>query len=233
MFQLYRLIEKQLPSDHCRQVSSKHYIERVLRDNARELRVLDLGCGTGRSLDLFRSRQPQIEWHGVDIRSSPEVNERRRTDGSFTTFDGLRLPFREGAFDVVYSHQVFEHVRHPEDLLREVYRVLKPGGLFVGSTSHLEPYHSFSLWNYTPYGFLTLLESAGFEVLELRPGIDAVTLTVRSMLPRTRLLSMWFDRESPVNALIGIYGRFRKARVQTINAAKLSFCGQFCFMAVR
>ncbi|MGB8435304.1 MAG: class I SAM-dependent methyltransferase, partial [Burkholderiales bacterium] len=112
MFQLYRLIEKQLPSDHSRQVSSKHYIDRVLPKDSRELRVLDLGCGTGRSLDLFRSRRPEIEWHGVDIRSSPEVNARRTTDGIFTTFDGVRLPFREGAFDVVYSHQVFEHVRH-------------------------------------------------------------------------------------------------------------------------
>ena len=37
---------------------------------------MDLGCGTGDSVDLFRSVEPAVEWVGVDIEDSPEVAER-------------------------------------------------------------------------------------------------------------------------------------------------------------
>jgi hypothetical protein len=57
-------------------------------------------------------------------------------------YDGVHIPLKEAAVDLVYSRQVFEHVRHPESLIGELHRVLKPGGLFVGSTSQLEPFYS-------------------------------------------------------------------------------------------
>jgi hypothetical protein len=67
----------------------------------------------------------------------------------------------------------FEHVRHPEELLSDIARVLRPGGQSIGSTSQLEPYHSLSLWNYTPYGFRVLVEGAGLKLDKIRPSIDA------------------------------------------------------------
>lgn len=49
----------------------------------------------------------------------------------------------------------------PESLLADVTRVLRPGGAFVGSVSCLEPYHSFSYWNFTPYGWYVWLARRG------------------------------------------------------------------------
>ena len=72
----------------------------------------------------------------------------------------------------MFSRQVFEHVRHPDALMREVARVLKPGGVFFGSVAYLEPYHSRSIFNFTPYGLMTVLGNAGLRLSELRPGID-------------------------------------------------------------
>ena len=81
---------------------------------------------------------------------------------------------------MIYCNQVLEHVRFPERLLREVCRVLKPNGYFVGATSQLEPYHSLSVWNYTPHGFRLLVKEVGLQLQEIRPGIDALTLIIRA-----------------------------------------------------
>ena len=96
-----------------------------------------------------------------DLPDSPEVRMRTRSDAEFHVFDGLNLPFEEASFDVVYCAQVLEHARHPESLLIDVARVLKPGGALAGSTSQLEPFHSRSTFNFTPHGLSLLLESAG------------------------------------------------------------------------
>ena len=146
--------------------------------------VLDVGCGTGRSIEIFRSLAPAGSWVGVDIEDSAEVRARTRDDAEFHTFDGETLPFEDGRFDVVYCAQVLEHARRPEPLLADIARVLAPGGRLAGSTSQMEPFHSRSVFGYTPYGLALLLEEAGFESLELRPSIDALTLIVRRGLSR-------------------------------------------------
>ena len=160
-------------------------------------RVLDLGCGTGDSVDLFRSLEPRVQWTGADIEQSPEVAERTRTDADFVTFDGEHLPFADASFDLVYCKQVLEHVRRPQPLLAEVARVLRPGGWLAGSTSHLEAFHSRSIWNYTPYGLMLLLEEAGLELVEVRPVIDAFTLIAWRALGTPRFFYRWWARESP------------------------------------
>ena len=49
--------------------------------------------------------------------------------------DGARLPFRDAAFDLVFSHSVIEHVTSAEGYLRECHRVLRPGGVLYLSTA--------------------------------------------------------------------------------------------------
>jgi SAM-dependent methyltransferase len=195
--------------------------------------VLDLGCGAGGSVDVFRARDPGVQWVGLDVPGSPEALERTRSDAHFETFDGVSMPFEDGAFDLVYCKQVLEHVRHPQALLKQVHRVLRPGGWFAGSTSQLEPYHSLSLWNYTPVGFRALLEHAGLVPVELRPGIDGLTLIGWRLAGNHRYFHRWWGRESPLNRVLNASGRILKADERTLNAAKLLFCGQFAFLAQR
>ncbi len=227
---LYDMLEDAIPNDHARQSSAPEEMRARVAAGFRPDRVLDLGCGDGRGIDLFRALLPGAAWTGVDIEISPEVLTRGRTDGTFVTFDGVNLPFGDGAFDLVYSYQVFEHVRHPEALLAETRRVLAPEGLLIGQTSQLEPYHSFSYWNYTVFGFRRLLETAGFRLLALRPGIDGPTLIERAILGRPKDWSKWFSQESPRNQEIDA-GPARHRSCRTRNFRKLMFCGQFIFVA--
>jgi SAM-dependent methyltransferase len=224
------LLGRRIPSDHSRQTLADAYAGRGLGAGSR---VMDLGCGRGDSVDLFRSLQPDVDWVGVDIEKSAEVAERVRSDARFVSFDGQSLPFDEESFDFVYCKQVLEHARRPEPLVAEVARVLRPGGWFAGSTSQLEAFHSRSLFNPTPYGLTVLCEETGLELVELRPGIDGFTLVAWRALGMPRFFARWWARESPANRVIEAAGRVARLDARTRNQVKLTLCGQFAFLARR
>jgi SAM-dependent methyltransferase len=234
--ELEELLQSVLPSDHSRQTLADHYIHReVGRPNGRAWRVLDLGCGSGSSVDSFRARDPDVQWVGLDV---PDPHEApTRTDARFETFDGVSIPFDDGSFDLVYCKQVLEHVRHPKPLIADVHRVLASGGYLAGSTSQLEPFHALSMWNYTPIGFSVLVREAGLELVELRPGIDGLTLVAHRLVPRRSPFdswwARWWGRQSPLNRVIDAYCRVRGLDTRTVNATKLLFSGQFTFIAQR
>ena len=232
---LGELLGARIPADHSTQHLADAYAGRYLAqaDRPAAPRVMDLGCGAGDSIDLFRSLDPAVRWVGGDIERSPEVAERVRRDAEFVTFDGESLPFADASFDFVYCKQVLEHVRRPEPLVAEVARVLTPRGWFAGSTSQLEAFHSLSVFNPTPYGLTVLCEQAGLEAVELRPGIDGLTLVAWRALGMPRFFGRWWARESPVNRMIETAGRLARLDARSRNQVKLTLCGQFAFLARR
>ncbi|MFJ3234289.1 class I SAM-dependent methyltransferase [Streptomyces sp. NPDC086787] len=230
MSTLWELMRDCIPDDHARQVTSRYYLDEAMRSPGAPERVVDLGCGRGTSAGLFRAHDPSVHWTGVDIPYSPEASQHRPGADPVVHFDGVNLPFRSDGVPLIYSHQVFEHVARPRDLLREVGRVLRPGGLFIGSTSQFEPYHSYSLWNYTPYGFRMLVEEAGLALEEIRPSLDGVTLIMRAYHPSGKQrYGRYWSEESPLNTEIDTWARTNRRRTALVNLRKLTFCGQFAF----
>jgi SAM-dependent methyltransferase len=233
---LIELLGDRIPADHHRQTLADdlltgHYAR--LAQAGEGDRVLDLGCGAGDSVEQFSSLNPNVRWLGVDLERSPEVATRTRTDAEFRTFDGRSIPEDDGAVDVVYCKQVLEHVEDPGPLLADVARVLRPGGWFMGSTSQLEPYHSLSVGNITPYGLTRLAEHAGLTLTEVRPGLDGLTLIVHRALGMPAITRRYWARESPPNRLVGLAARARRIDTRQANAIKLLLCGQFAFVARR
>ncbi len=228
---MYDLVDICIPNNHNHQVNSRDLLDDLFGVENGIEQVIDLGCGDGSSIDYFRAKAPYVTWFGLDIKESPEISARTRNDVPFYVFDGINIPFRDGRIDLIYCNQVLEHVRYPVELLREAFRILRPGGFFIGSTSHLEPYHSYSVWNYTPYGFWLLLQDTGFQVLEIRPSIDALTLIIRRGLGCPSFFSRWWNEESPLNQCINVMGKAMKMQPSNINLLKLLFCGQFCYVA--
>lgn len=82
--------------------------------------------------------------------------------------DALRLPFRDGCFDLVLSQAVLEHVTDPALAVREMSRVLRPGGVLYAEAAFIQPVHMapHHYFNVTPHGMRWLGEQAGLEVLE-------------------------------------------------------------------
>jgi SAM-dependent methyltransferase len=226
------LLRPAIPTNVSPQVLADALVPEVLAGAPRGALVIDLGCGRGDSVDLFRAVDPSVRWVGLDLAGSREFEERSRSDADFRTFDGLVLPFADASVDAVFCKQVLEHVEHPHEVLRDVARVLRPGSRFAGSTSHLEPYHSRSVGCWTPYGLKRLLESTGFQLELLLPGIDALTLIGRS-LTRARWFDGWWSRRSPFNAFVDGLGRVLRWDAEDRNTVKLQFSGQFAFVARR
>ncbi|MHB1906422.1 MAG: methyltransferase domain-containing protein [Acidimicrobiales bacterium] len=95
-------------------------------------RVLDVGCGPGTiTADLAR-RVPRGEVVGLD--RSPTVIETARAEHSAENLswcvgDVYDLDFDDATFDVVFCHQVLQHLARPIEAIGEMRRVLKPGGV--------------------------------------------------------------------------------------------------------
>ena len=230
--ELIELLGDAIPADHHRQTLADDLLIARYGPHAGD-RVLDLGCGAGDSVEQFRSLNPDVRWLGVDLEESPEVALRTRTDAEFRTFDGRSIPAEDSSVDLVYCKQVLEHVEERAPLIADVARVLRPGGLFVGSTSQLEPYHSLSVGNITPYGLHRLAAEAGIDLDEVRPGIDGLTLTAHRALGMPAFTRRYWARESPLNRAMAVASRARRMDARRVNAAKLLLCGQFAFAGVR
>ncbi len=91
--------------------------------------VLDLCCGTG-DLAFALARKAKARIIGADFSHTMLVRAREKSAGRMEFFeaDALRLPFADGAFDLVTSAFGFRNLANYEEGLREIWRVLKPGG---------------------------------------------------------------------------------------------------------
>jgi SAM-dependent methyltransferase len=97
-------------------------------------RVLDLGCGRGGVVELF--------WRDVKLAAGldpdqPSLAEYRAPGMPILRGVGERLPFVGDSFDLVVCLWVLEHLKDPGTVLREVRRVLQPGGHFAFLTPNL------------------------------------------------------------------------------------------------
>ena len=95
------------------------------------VRVLDVGYGGGSVAKAVKHERPDLQVSGCDLsQSALDVALAAPGGVEFQLATAERLPFADGEFDFVWIFDVLEHVDDPERVLREVARVLKPGGGF-------------------------------------------------------------------------------------------------------
>ena len=113
-------------------------------------RILDLGCGEGRHV-ISAYTLKNIASIGVDLSVKDLQTARNRFQAEFEekgnsrkslaliAADGLSLPFADRSFDKIICAEVLEHVPDHVAVIREINRVLKPGGFFVASVPRFYP----------------------------------------------------------------------------------------------
>lgn len=137
------------------------YTRRQLSDHRRYLSglVLDVGAGTQKYRGLIEGRARRyltLDAFAADVDVRGDVHA---------------LPCRDQAFDTVVCHQLLEHLPRPWQAVREMARVLKPGGYLLVSAPWMFLYHAspHDYYRFSADGLRVLLEEAGLEVVALKP----------------------------------------------------------------
>lgn len=127
---------------------------RILLDyKDKKAKVLDLGCGTGLTLSVIAKTFPNsvgCEIGKKEVVATREILKEVGVKIPVILYDGNHLPFADNNFDIVTSVEVYEHVDKPQVMLKEIKRVLKPGGILLISTAN-------KLWPIEPHYHLPFL----------------------------------------------------------------------------
>ena len=114
-------------------------------------RVLDVGCGVGMYTSAFRRSTPAV--FGIEVEFARAVEACPRAQGIVQAV-GETLPFADASFDVVFSHEVLEHVRDDQRCAQEMVRVVRPGGrILIFVPNRLYPFETHGIYVRGRYRF--------------------------------------------------------------------------------
>ena len=109
-------------------------------------RVLDVGCGIGMYSQAFFNEGADV--FGIDIDKENIQKAKKLMPGiSFLVDESENLPFENNFFDIVFLHEVLEHVKDDKKTISECFRVLKPGGkIIIFSPNRFFPFETHGIY---------------------------------------------------------------------------------------
>lgn len=171
-----------------------HTIVRAISLSLKRMRgrVLDVGCGEMPFRHMLRD---DVDYRGIDVVQSSEFGMAPKQD--VTPFDGIDIPFADASMDNIICTEVLEHAVDPVALIREMHRVLKPGGTLVATVpfSARVHYRPYDFHRFTSHRLETMF--AGFDTARIAPrGNDICVISNKLTVLLARILS------SPVRAIM-------------------------------
>lgn len=120
--------------------------------------LLDFGGGSKPYQDLFKNSQ---NYFSIEVFSNKENLK------SDIYYNGSELPFADNTFDSILCTEVFEHVEKLDDVIDELYRVLKPGGRMIVTTPFMCMEHEmpYDFRRFSFNGLLKLMKKNKFKIL--------------------------------------------------------------------
>jgi ubiquinone/menaquinone biosynthesis C-methylase UbiE len=173
----------QLTTFHEETAGADHFIDRASREHAlaqicRHVNgaagtILEVGCSSGFMLRLLREHLPHAVIIGSDVVRGPlDQLAASMPDVPLLEFDLVKCPLPSDSIDAVVLLNVLEHINDDVSALRQVYRILKPGGIVVievPSGPHLYDIYDKMLLHWRRYsiaGLYSIVKKAGFQVIE-------------------------------------------------------------------
>ena len=158
-------------------------------------RLLDFGCGSKPYKAVF----DVDEYIGLDFHGQGHSHANEQID---VFYDGNTIPFESETFDSIFSTEVFEHVFNLEDIIKELWRVLKPGGKIMVTCPYAIAEHEMpnDYARYTSVGLQHLFTKNNFVILKYQKtgsNFEAVmhlNLMIYSMLLMPKLNKVKFLR---------------------------------------
>ena len=129
--------------------------------------LLDIGCGKMPYKEYLLKHTAIDSYVGLDIETALEYEKGVQPD---YTWDGITMPFDTASFYCAFGTEVLEHCPEPEVVLKEVLRVLKPGGVFFFTVPFLWNLHEVPQdeYRYTPFSLERHLKNVGFTSIKIK-----------------------------------------------------------------
>lgn len=165
-----------------RYATEPYILELMELDHVRGKRVLEIGCGMG--TDGVQFAKAGADYIGMDLTpNGAGLTNRnlamRGLAGRAITGDAEHISLPDSSVDLVYSHGVLHHTPNIDNAVREIWRVLKPGGEL-----HIMVYHKRS-FNY--YGSILFFRRIGALILLFPRGVELVHELTRESISNLRL----------------------------------------------
>lgn len=154
---------------------SKEMMSYFPRAAGKDCLMLDLGCG--KAIHRQVCEQAGFTYIGVDY-DNPKA--------PFLA-DAQALPFRDESFEFLLSVAVLEHIQFPFVMIQEANRVLKSGGVFIGTVSFLEPFHGNSIYHHSRLGIINTLQYGGFEISQIAASTSWTVFAAQARMSARRL----------------------------------------------
>lgn len=156
-------VSRDVTDNYVFQRSKLAYVEAARRVSGR---VLEIGTGTGYGVDIIA---PHAERYVTLDKCRSEELGQMPSNVEFVQCAVPPLPFEDESFDYVVSFQVIEHIKRDKEFVREVYRVLKPGGRFIVSTPNRPMSLTRNPWHVREYSAEQFK-----ELLSIFPSVEAL-----------------------------------------------------------
>ena len=140
------------------------FVEGVARGLPENAAVMDAGAGECVYKRLFS----HCNYKAIDL----AVGENRWDYTNLHYVGALhKMPIKDGIFDAVLCTQVLEHLEWPRESVKDMYRVLKPGGKLYMTVPMTHPQHQppYDFFRYTSYGLESICRHAGFQDIKITP----------------------------------------------------------------
>jgi SAM-dependent methyltransferase len=141
-------------------VSYEKTILQFLPSSKEPLSLLDCGCNDGEWTLRLGERVGDATLHGIEIEAEAVASAREKGVDAIEGNLNETLPFEDGRFDIVHANQVIEHLADTDLFLREIHRVLKPGGIAIVCTENLAGWHNIAalFFGWQPFSLTNICE---------------------------------------------------------------------------
>lgn len=177
-------------------------------------KILDIGCGRGEITKEFSNLKLKIE--AVDKDKSKEHDFKIK----YLDVEKDKFTYKNNTFDIVFSKSVLEHLSDPTNFMKEIYRILKPGGLvilmtpdwvsqmkiFFNDYTHKQPYTKYGLYDLLKiFNFKNIKTDLFYQlpILWKYPVLKIVSSIIRFLLPANDNIKNKFVRWSSELMILG------------------------------
>jgi ubiquinone/menaquinone biosynthesis C-methylase UbiE len=145
----------------------------------KKIKFLDVGCGSGESLEKLRIEHPDWDFYGVDI---SKIACQKTKEKNFKIFQGelKDAKFPNNYFDTINLSHILEHLNNPKQTLQEARRILKPDGLIIINLPNIDSltakiFRSYwyaldtprHLYHFSPKTIKIILKQTGFRITKI------------------------------------------------------------------